>query len=219
MRTVPRSLLVALSLLAPAVIEAQAWAYPSFQPPRVTTREFNFGIADAGGAGTSLLFQWREEAADEQQLSLDAGIADPARRGADLVAFVGGQYARQLSRSRTDVPLDVLFTLGAYLALGDVNLLRIPVGVSVGHRFGLEDGMALTPYVHPRLSLDLCSDCRGSSDIAISLDFGMSFDVTRTIAVRAAALFTATDAFDEDGFGVSIAWTPPGLSRLLRMNR
>ena len=24
---------------------AQAWAYPSFQPPAITTREFNFGIA------------------------------------------------------------------------------------------------------------------------------------------------------------------------------
>src|SRR5207237_8245594 len=37
----------ALALVTAAPLGAQAWAYPSFQVPRVTSREFNFGIADA----------------------------------------------------------------------------------------------------------------------------------------------------------------------------
>ena len=50
-----------LSLTIPAIAEAQAWAYPSFQPPRVMNREYNFGIADTDRGGSTLVFQWREQ--------------------------------------------------------------------------------------------------------------------------------------------------------------
>src|SRR3954468_10490964 len=78
--TLPRvlgRLAVVAVIAAPAAAGAQAWAYPSFQPPRVMDREFNFGIADAGQAGTTLVFQWREGLSTRSQLSFDAGFADP----------------------------------------------------------------------------------------------------------------------------------------------
>src|SRR5688572_13020377 len=76
-RRVVGRLMLAATMTTPAVVHAQAWAYPAFQPPRVINREFNFGIADAGNAGTTLVFQWREGVNPRTQLSFDAGFADP----------------------------------------------------------------------------------------------------------------------------------------------
>ena len=208
--------LAALALLtfSARAAGAQAWAYPSFQPPATTTREFNFGFADAGGAGTSLLFQWRERAGTRSQLSADFGIADPEGRGRDNVLFLGGQYAYELSRSNRDVPLDFLLTVGAGVAFGNQTSLRLPVGVSIGHRFPLESDLAITPYVHPRLSLDFCGGCSGNeSQLGISVDVGANVEITRVLALRASAFFGGSDRFGEDGLGLSLAWTPPGLRR------
>src|SRR5215216_2056557 len=96
-------------LTAPVAAGAQAWAYPSFQPPRVMNREFNFGIADAGDAGTSLMFQWREGLSPRTQLSFDAGFADPDGEGNGKV-LLGGQFAGMLTEASADMPLDFLLT-------------------------------------------------------------------------------------------------------------
>lgn len=215
------ALLVVAALAAPVAADAQAWSYPSFQPPRVATREFNFGVASASDAGTTLLFQWREETGPRNQLSLDVGIADPDRANADLQVFVGGQWAYQISRSGADVPLDFLFTAGAYLAGGDVTLFRFPFGLSLGHRFPLEGGVALTPYLHPRLSIDLCNDsfCDDETDLSLSFDLGVNVELTRTVALRAAAFFAGDNGIDDDGFGISLAWTPPSLARIIGRGR
>lgn len=208
---------------APAVAGAQAWAYPSFQPPRVMNREFNFGVADAGRAGTSLVFQWREGISQRTQLSLDVGFADPDGTGNGKL-LLGGQFAGLLTEARPDLPLDFLATAGLNLAVGDgSDLIRIPFGVSIGHRFPLEEGFAITPYIHPRVSLDVCTDCGGpensdsETDLGIDFDLGVNFEVTRNLSFRVSALFGGSDTFrDSDGFGISLAWTPSGLSRLIR---
>ena len=224
----PRSHLVPLFLfgiVAPASLSAQAWSYPALQPPRVTVREFNFGVADASGAGTAIFFQWREDYGPRQQLSLDAGIADPDRGPSGLVVFVGGQYAYQISDANSDVPLDFLLTAGANLAIGSdrYSLLRFPVGLSVGHRFELEGNLALTPFVHPRLTLDICRHCQASggsrTDLAVAFDVGANFEITPTVAIRGAALFSGSRSVDRDGFAVSLAWTPPGLAPNSLRNR
>lgn len=209
-------LLAAAALITATATElhAQAWAYPSFQPPAVSSREFNFGIADAGNAGTSLLFQWREGFGARSQFSMDVGIGDPDGRGLDNVVFLGGQYARQIARSSADVPLDFLFTAGVGIASGNNTTLRVPVGVSIGHRFPLDGALALTPYVHPRLSLDFCGGCRrDESQVGIAFDVGANFEITRVLAIRGTAFFGGSDRFGEDGIGLSLVWTPPGLRR------
>lgn len=211
----------ALAVLSAAPAAAQAWSYPTFQQPRVTSREFNFAVAD--GAGTSLLFQWREGmgASGANQLSLDAGYVDSENPGGDGVFLLGGQFAHQILRSNVNTPLDLLFTAGANVALADeANLIRIPVGASIGHRFPLEGGMAITPYVHPRVSLDRCSDCgvelvngqferTSDSDIGFDFDLGGSFEFTPNLAVRLSASLSGSDYLgDDDSFGISLAWTP-----------
>lgn len=193
--------------------DAQAWAYPSFQPPAIAEREFNFGVA-GGDIGTALVFQWRERAGTRSMFSLDAGLGDPDARGADNVFFVGGQYAYQLLNSTPDVPLDFLLTAGAGVAVGNRTSLRVPFGLSIGHRFPLDGNVAITPYVHPRVSLDFCNDCGGDeSQIGVNFDVGANFELTRVLAIRTSAYFGGSNRFGDNGFGLSLVWSPPPLSR------
>jgi hypothetical protein len=214
-------LMFAALVAAPVAVGAQAWAYPSFQPPRVMNREFNFGIADAGDAGTSLLFQWREGLNAESQLSFDGGFADPDGNSNGKV-LLGVQYGYLLNHANAELPLDFLLTGGLNFAVGGgSDLFRIPVGVSIGHRFALEDGFAITPYVHPRMSFDNCTECGSNgdsrSDLGIDFDIGANFEVTKQLSFRVSALFGGSDAFgNADGFGISLAWAPVGLSKMIR---
>src|SRR5215218_2709616 len=222
-RAVGRVIVGMAVMVVPALAGAQAWAYPTFQPPRIMNREFNFGIADAGDAGTSLIFQWREGLSPRTQLSFDAGFADPDGEGNGKL-LLGGQFAGMLTEANAEMPLDFLLTGGLNFAVGEgSDLLRIPFGVSVGHRFPLDEGFAITPYVHPRLSLDMCTDCSGpegnesSTDLGIDFDLGVNFEVTPRLSFRVSALFGGSDTFgDSDGFGISLAWSPAGLSRMIR---
>lgn len=209
----------ALSLVAAAEAGAQAFAYPSFQAPRVG-REFNFGLADADGA-TSLLFQWRALSGSRNQLSLDVGFADTD--GDENVLFFGGQFARQLTTSNATMPFDIALTVGANLATIEVadervNFFRVPVGVSAGHVFPLEGGMSITPYIHPRLAIAKCSADFGCDDteLGIEFDIGGEFKFNPAFAIRLSAGFGNDDTFNDDSFGVSLAWTPGGTSRSRR---
>ncbi|MGQ0645957.1 MAG: hypothetical protein ACT4P7_00210 [Gemmatimonadaceae bacterium] len=207
---------VALFLSFSAVTaQAQAWSYPAFQPPVTETREFNFGVADAGRSGTTLLAQWREAAGALTQFTVEAGLISPEDGGGNLL-LVGGQFAYQWNRSTSDVPLDLLFTAGAGVTIGDPIVLRIPAGLVAGHRFELEGNMALTPYVHPRLSLDLCGDCTiDQASLSIDFDVGANFEISSVIALRAAAFFGGGEIFKRNGVGISLAWKPPGLQRVV----
>lgn len=200
------------ALLPLSQVGAQAWAYPSFQPPRVVSREYNFGIADNDRGGATLVFQWREQSGPATLFSFDLGIADTEGRNSDIILFGGVGVAYRLGASTDEVPIDFLLTGGLYLAIGDGTFFRLSAGVSLGHRFDLGSGMSLTPYAHPRLSIDVCNNC-GGSDIGLTFDLGANFQVSRSVSIRGAAVFAGSDSFGGDGFGISIAWTPPSLAR------
>jgi hypothetical protein len=170
-------------------------------------------VAD-GDVGTSLLFQWREGWSPVSQLSFDVGVLDPDADNADVQLLLGGAYARQLTRSSADLPLDLLLTAGANALVGDTFLLEIPIGVSVGHRFPLEGGLAITPYLHPRVGLQYCSECGAGgdsdTDLGVSFDLGADFEVSPRLSLRASFLFGDDDA---DAIGFGVAWRPIGLRR------
>ena len=203
-----RSLCVGAMLLvigSPAL--AQSF-YPSFQQPRVVSREFNFAIAD-GDDVTPLVFQWREGTSPGTQLSLDLGLADPDNDALETFFMAGGQYARMLTQARADMPLDMLLTVGLFGQFGnDITAIGVPVGVSVGHRFPLTGtSMAITPYIHPRVSLDYASfNDESDTEVNIVFDIGGNLELTPQLALRLTALFG-----DADAIGLSLAWTPRGL--------
>jgi hypothetical protein len=205
-----RSLAAAsVMLLAVAASPARSQSfYPSFQQPRVVSREFNFAIADGDGL-TPLVFQWREGTSPGTQLSLDLGLADPDSDLLDTFFMVGGQYARMLTQARADMPLDILLAVGLFGRFGnDITSVGLPVGVSVGHRFPLTGtSMAVTPYVHPRVSLDYVSIADANdTEVNITFDVGGNLELTPQLALRLTAMFG-----DIDAVGLSLAWTPRGL--------
>jgi hypothetical protein len=208
------TLAFACSVITAAPVTAQAWNYPSFNQPQIMSREFNFGLADGGDlGGTSLVFQWREGLRIRTEMKFDVGFSDPEAGDAFFIAGAG--FGQRLAVATAEMPLDLVLTAGVYGAFGDFNLFRVPIGLSVGHRFPLEGSMAVTPYVHPRVSLDFCSDCPGDddSDISINFDLGADLELSRQLSLRFAALFAGGDLFgDDDGFGISIAWRPVTLT-------
>ena len=195
---------------------AQASNYPSMQVPTASTRDYTAAVSS--GAGTTALFQWREGWAPRRHWQLDAGLID--RKGSDnLSVFVGGSIGQEIARANGDQPLDLLFTAGAGAAFGGgYTLVRIPVGVSLGHTFDLEQGMAITPYVHPRASVDVASsggrNGDGQSEVSLNFDLGVNFQVNSQFAVRAAAAFTGSElAGAQDTFAIGFNWTPAPLAR------
>lgn len=197
-------------------LAAQAFNYPAMQTPSASTRDYTAAIA--GGAGTTLLFQWREGAARGLHWQFDAGFADP-KGGVDPLLFVGAGLGKELARATGDQPLDLLLTAGLGAAFGgNATTFRVPVGVSVGHTFELDQGMSLTPYVHPRLSIDGCGSCRrdDDSDVTVSANFdlGAHWQVNRRFGLRVAASFSGSDIVGSDEtFAVGFVWTPAAVMR------
>ena len=207
-----------LALVVPDQAWAQGWNYPSFELPVTTRRELNFAVAEGGDepGGASVVFQFRNTPG-RVQVGVDIGLLDrPGVDGASAVVGVG--LARSISSARD--PIALLPTVGAYATIGDpANLVRIPVGISIGGRLPLEGSLLLTPYVHPRVSLDVCADCGAGArqpaddddvDINADVELGLDLAFTPALSVRLAAVL-GTDSFvlgDGDAFGVSLAYRP-----------
>ena len=135
--------------------------------------------------------------------------------------MLGAGLGAAIWRASPTLPLDMFLAGGVYPSFGDpATIIRIPVGVSVGRRFPLQGGFAITPYVHPRISLDFCrgDGCAAGdeSDIAIDFDFGGDFELNPHLSFRAAVLLSGSNSFGQLGkssFGVSLAWRPTALAR------
>lgn len=202
----------AFTMIAASGVEAQAYNYPAFQPPRTTMREFNVGVSSGDDWGTSLVFQWREPVGVRTQLSFDAGVGDPD--GGDAIFFVGGALGYQLMRAGADMPLDMLLTAGLNGMFGDIEIFRVPVGVSIGHRFPLEGQLAITPFVHPRLMMEFCGDCGDDNEVGLGFDIGADFEFTPRMSMRLGVVLGGTDYFeDQSAFGISLAWRPSRVTR------
>lgn len=199
----------ALALVTASVSEAQAYVYPALQPARIAEREYNFILADGGDFGTALVFQWREGLGNPKlQLTFDAGFADPDN--ADTRLILGGGLAYQLTRSSSEMPFDIVLAGGLGFSNGDdLTVIRLPFGAVVGHRFDLDGGYAISPFVHPRLSWNRASfNGNSDSDTELELDIGANFELKSNMALRLAAVLG-----DADAIGVSFAWTPKGLRK------
>ena len=211
-RSLVRSLVVraalAAAVLAPAAPLAAQTLHPAFQPPRVVPREFNFAIADGDG-GTAFIGQWHEGMSSVSGFRFDAGLLDVD--GGDVHFLFGATYQRDLNRATTDLPLDMLLTVGGQALVGDLTALEFPVGISVGRRFPLEGALAITPFIHPRVALQYCSDCDAGdsdTDIGIAFDLGADFEISRRLSLRAAFMLGSDDA---DAIGFGLAWRPAAL--------
>ena len=93
----------------------------------------------------------------------------------------------------------------------------VPVGVSIGHTFPLDEGMSITPYVHPRVSLDILNGRATRSDnseVTLNFDLGANLQVNKQFALRVAGVFSGSDQYGSgNAFTVGFNWTPSALAR------
>lgn len=203
--------LAGLALVLPAAVAAQAGPYPALQPSRVAEREYNFVLADFDG-GSALAVQWREGLGNPRlQFTGELGLAD-GRSDAGLI--IGGSLHYQMTRASQDMPFDMVLGGGLGLTTFDnFSVFRIPVGVSIGHRFPLEGNFAITPFVHPRLAINRVSvDTPGGNfsdtETDVEIDIGASFEINQQMQLRLGASLG-----DNSGVAISFAWLPRGLRR------
>jgi hypothetical protein len=204
--------LLALSALAVAFaapLGAQAYTYPSMQPTRIAEREYNFMLADSDEGGTALVFQWREGLGNPKlQFTGDLGFGDP--EFGDGRFILGGGLAYQLVRVSEEMPFDIVLAGGLGASFGDdVTIMRIPFGAAIGRRFALENELAISPFVHPRLSWNRVSGDAipdSDTDTELEVDIGANLELNPRMAIRLAAVLG-----DADAIGIAFAWTPRGL--------
>lgn len=136
---------VSMSALAAAAVlvlsgTAQAQVFtPSYQSP-VPMNDLGIYLSDSPGDLT-IEGIWRSG-----PVGLRVGYADYEPDG---LISLGGEVRSPI---RTAAPIDVAFTAGAQGLIGDVDALGLQAGLSVGRRF-VNPGVALTPYIHPRIAL------------------------------------------------------------------
>ncbi len=187
---------------------AQAWHYPTLQVPTISSRDFSVLVAGGGDYGTSFVGQWREGIAPDVMVNFDVGLATPGNR---TLFLAGAGLGYTLMKSTEEVPIDLMLTGGLYGAFGDGSLVRIPVGVVAGHYFPLSGGLAVTPFVSPRLSVDICASNCGNegTDLKLNFDIGARLDVTKTIGVTAALTVGGLgNSPSRTSFGVGVVYRP-----------
>ena len=211
-RVLGRLAAVMAVFLTAATATAQAWNYPSMMTPTIMERQYGLLIANGGDAGTVIAGQWREGMNVDTEFQLEFGFADPD--GGDARIMLGAGLARRLTRASQEMPLDMVLTGGIYPSFGDpTTLIRIPVQLSMGHRFDLENSQVnITPFLNPRLSFDLCTGGEDKcgpdeSDLSINFDLGAAVDLSSRLSLTAAILFPGGD-FSDNGFGFGIYWRP-----------
>ena len=190
---------------------AQAWHYPTLQLPEISTRDFTVLVAGGGDYGTDVVGQWREGFSPDAMFNLDVGLATP---GSTTLFLAGAGVGYRFLTANAETPVDILGTAGIYGAFGSGSELRIPFGVVAGHRFplsGSTGALALTPFVSPRLSIDVCaSDCNGEgTDLKVNFDIGTGLDITSSFGLRAALTVGGVGPGDSrTSFGIGATYRP-----------
>jgi hypothetical protein len=201
---------------------AQRWDAPLFFSPRPmddvglyymrTDRDTDFGdFGDASG----LKLIWRQSG--NLNLGVHVGTGDLENIGESIL--VGAELYGPLSRVGAGSGLLVNWSAGigaAFGSLGDnVDYIdfSVPVGVSVGMSLG-SGGVAITPFVHPRVSLDVVAvTVNDVEDTDTEIGWGADLGAEVGLGARFLLRGAYTLGSDRDAFGIGLAYrTPRGIS-------
>lgn len=177
----------AAALFVSATADAQVFT-PSYQAP-VVMNDLGVYLSDAPG-DMALEAIYRAG-----PIGLRVGYVDAEPDG--LISVGGELRAPILERS----PLDVSFTAGAQGLIGDADALGLQAGLTIGHRF-VNPGLAVTPYIHPRIALvdDLAED--GEWETELLADLGLDAEFSQNLIFR---LSVGVSERSPD-VGVGLAW-------------
>ncbi len=178
---------VAAAALFASAQTAQAQVFtPSFQAP-VVMNDIGVYVSDSQG-GTALEGIWRSG-----PVGLRLGYLDYEDDG---LVSVGGEVRVPLS-----APVDIAFTAGAQGLIGEVDAIGLQAGLSLGHRF-VSPGIALTPYIHPRVSVIDSFAENDDWETELLAEVGLDAEFSQNLILRVSAGLTD----DAPNIGVGLAW-------------
>ena len=189
-------------------LAAQETGTPIFKAPYRTfmTHEFGAALSDPGSGVSYALegfYRYGSGAWDisvrggwEHLSSSVNGVATPCCTR----YLVGGDIRTQVLKYSESVPLDGALTLGFGANVGSgVDAYYIPIGISVGRRFELENSKTtFVPFAHPVL---IPTFGGGDSHIDFALGLGVDVRFSQSLALRASG-----GIGDIDGVGLALAY-------------
>jgi len=181
---------VAAVVFAAAPVKAQVFT-PTFQS---TERSNDIGLYLSDGPGDLAVEGiWRRNFG-VGDLGLRAGFADLG----DGELMLGADWKQPLALGTA--PVDLALTFGGQAVLGDVDGLGGQVGLAFGHTF-VEQGLHVTPYVHPRVALVSALDDNSDAKLDVLADLGADFTFAPNLVLRLGVnLGSGAD------WGIGLAW-------------
>jgi len=181
---------VAAVVFAAAPVKAQVFT-PTFQS---TERSNDIGLYLSDGPGDLAVEGiWRRNFG-VGDLGLRAGFADLG----DGELMLGADWKQPLALGTA--PVDLALTFGGQAVLGDVDGLGGQVGLAFGHTF-VEQGLHVTPYVHPRVALVSALDDNSDAKLDVLADLGADFTFAPNLVLRVGVnLGSGAD------WGIGLAW-------------
>lgn len=178
--------------VAPSAAHAQAaWDSPMFETPRRMPGVGLFLTQPAYG-GLGAMITW-SPTGGPGGWGLRGGVAND-ERGSGLTVFGGLDASHIFVTADQSFPLDVGWAAGAGLGAGeDGVLVSIPAELTFGRELDTSSGVDFTPYVAPRVTLDLASTRSGhpapgdGSRLGLSVDLGVDLNVHESWKLRFGA--------------------------------
>ena len=192
--------LLALVLLVgtSAVASAQSTLMPAFSTPIRSYARNEKGLSISFpdyGYGFEGLYGVVQGSAD---IRFRGGVLLDAQGTDDVGVLFGAELRTGVLSHNEDFPADGSLILGAGVSLGNVNLVAIPVGLSLGRRLNIEDSnVSIVPFVQPTGTL-VAGDL---SDFYFSLGLGADFHLTRSFVLR-----VSVGLGDVDGVSFGAVW-------------
>lgn len=171
-------LIIGALLVLPASAQAQiAWDTPLLVAPREAPG-WGLYVADVSGGGVGVIGTWR---APQWNFGLRGGIAETVDD--DVGVLFGLDFEGDIAHESPSFPFDVDYVVGAGIGTGDGARISAPLGLILGHTFPA-DGATFTPYVSPRVVLDLflgqdtpAGEDSSDADLDLAVDLGLDLRI------------------------------------------
>jgi hypothetical protein len=187
--------LAAVSVLAAAVMVAAPARAQVFTPTfQSTERSNDIGLYLSDGPGDLAVEGIWRRGLGTGDLGLRAGFADLG----DGELLLGADWRQPLALGTQ--PIDLALTFGGQAVLGDVDGIGGQVGLVFGHTF-VEDGLHVTPYVHPRVALVSAVGGDGGGKLDVLADLGADFRFAPNLTLR-----VGVNLGDGADWGIGLAW-------------
>jgi hypothetical protein len=183
-----------ISALAMAVMAAAPGRAQVFTPTYQSTERSNdIGIYLSDGPGDLAVEGIWRRGFGTGDLGLRGGFADTG----DGELLLGADWRQPLALGTQ--PIDVGLTFGGQAALGETDALAVQAGLVFGHTF-VEEGLHVTPYVHPRLAFTGNLNAEGNT-LDVLADIGADFRFAPNLVLR-----VGVNVGDGADWGIGLAW-------------